>query len=61
MSDRLLTGIKGTKARPGVSSRLCPPPARGEGARLLHWGTWTALGREALPPAMEVPGEGLVP
>lgn len=33
-SERLLRGIEGTKASPGVSSRLCSPPARGEGARL---------------------------
>lgn len=45
MSDRLQRGIKGTKARPGVSSRLCSPPARGEGTRLPHWVTWDSPGQ----------------
>lgn len=35
---------EGTKARPGVSSRLCSPPARGEGTRLPHWVTWDSPG-----------------
>lgn len=35
-SERLQRGIKGTKASPGVSSRLCSPPAREEGASLPH-------------------------